>query len=85
LFYVRKVCVWEQPRCYKKLITIKKLKIMKKILLLLLGWSLLAASCASSTVGSKQSQSAVAPLVYYTDNDEPTVVGVFRYSEQEAP
>jgi hypothetical protein len=58
---------------------------MKKILLLLLGLSLLAASCASSTVGSKQSQSAVTPLVYYTGNDEPAPVGVFRYAEQEAP
>jgi hypothetical protein len=58
---------------------------MKKILLLLLGLSLLATSCASSTVGSTQSQSAVTPPVYYTGNDEVAPMGVFRYSEQEAP
>jgi hypothetical protein len=49
---------------------------MKKILLLLLGLSLLATSCASSTVGSKQSQSAVEPPVYYTGNDEPAAFGI---------
>jgi ABC-type oligopeptide transport system substrate-binding subunit len=57
---------------------------MKKILLFLC-LLLLATSCASSTVGSKQSQSAVKPTVYYTGNDEPAPVGVFRYAEQEAP
>jgi hypothetical protein len=54
---------------------------MKKILLLLVGLSLLATSCASSIVGSKQSQSAVKPTVYYTGNDEPAPVGMFRYSD----
>jgi hypothetical protein len=51
---------------------------MKKILLLLLGLSLLATSCASLTGGSKQSQSAVEPIVYYTGNDEPAAFAISR-------
>jgi uncharacterized protein YcfL len=57
---------------------------MKKILLLFLCLLLLAASCASSTVGSKQSQSAVEPLVYYTGNDEPAAFAVSGQQSQEA-
>jgi hypothetical protein len=55
---------------------------MKKILLLL-GLLLLAASCATSTVGSRQSQSVIEPPVYYTGMDEPAVYGVFLYSEEQ--
>jgi hypothetical protein len=55
---------------------------MKKILLLLLGLSLLAASCASSTVGSKQSQSAVELPVYYNGNDEQAAFAVGGYQSQ---
>jgi hypothetical protein len=44
---------------------------MKKILFFLC-LLLLAASCATSTVGSWQLQSAVEPPVYYNGNDEPS-------------
>ena len=55
---------------------------MKKILLFLC-LLLLAASCASLTVGGRQSQLAVEPLVYYDGNDKPAAMGMFRYSDEQ--
>ena len=59
---------------------------MKKILLLLLGLSLLAASCAtqksSPPASLRAERGAVQPLVYYTGNDAPAVMGAFRYSDE---
>jgi hypothetical protein len=65
---------------------------MKKILLSL-GLLLLAISCTTSTVGSKQSQlppptpsergGVEQPPVYYDGNDEPVACGLFLYSEEQ--
>ena len=53
---------------------------MKKFLLLLAGLLLLAAGCATQ----KTTTSNVEGIpVYYTGNDEPAAVGVFRYSEEQ--
>ena len=55
---------------------------MKKILLLLLGLSLLATGCATQKSSLQAERGAVQPPVYYTGNDELAAMGMFRYAEE---
>ncbi|MDR3133605.1 MAG: hypothetical protein LBU42_06235 [Prevotellaceae bacterium] len=54
---------------------------MKKIFFLLASLLLIAASCATQKTTASNAESIP---VYYTGNDEPAAVGVFRYSDEQS-
>jgi hypothetical protein len=79
---------WFLRNLREKIKTILKLNVMKKILLLLLGLSLLAASCATQKSSPQTplqgERGAVQPAVYYTGNSEPAASsGVVFYSGEQ--
>ncbi|MDR3133418.1 MAG: hypothetical protein LBU42_05280 [Prevotellaceae bacterium] len=53
---------------------------MKKMLLLFAGLLLLVTGCATQKTTTTHVESIP---VYYTGNDEPAAVGVFRYSDEQ--